>query len=379
MANRPDSKLRFTIEESVWLRNGQEVADIFSMSLNPEITIEESNEQVLIKGYLYLNGEYRPATNTEGEEDLDSQSLKNQLQFRSMDQINEVADGVLELVHRFPVDITIPKQRIANVDELYVNIESFDYDLPSKNCIELTADVEITGLLQETDQLQNDNSIEEEAEFTNDSTEDMLPEMVEANYEQRTFEEFEFEARRAPETVEEESVNSVSENDYALNRNKPPVVEMKSREPERDLNNPEDTEQEKYRYDYEDSFISPLKSLSSNSDDDIEEQSNSNSYTDNSEQNDEAETIAVESNASSENDERPIREENALYLTSILSREEEEFSRLKMCIIQPGESLDEVAARYEISTSHLVRVNRLDNEEVNEGQILYIPIHAGRV
>lgn len=377
MANRSDSKLRFTIEESVWLRNGQEVAEVLSLSLNPEIAIEEVSEQILIKGYLYLTGEYKPVTKDENQDNLENQSLKDQLQFRSMEQINEVADGVYELEHRFPVDITIPKQRIANVDEVYVNVESFDYDLPSHNCIELTADIEITGLNQESQEeptYVEDNAVPVRVE----DTEEQIPELVASDNEYRTFDEFEFEARKAPEEEKEAAEEEVSENDYSVQRNQPPVVEMKGRESQ-DSN--QNDESEKYRFDYEDSFLSPLKSLSSYTKDDEEEDYGSaepkNYQQQEYEEYEEAEYN--DANELSEPVEKPVREENALYLTSILSREEEEFSRLKMCIVQPGDSLEKVAGRYEVSTSSLVRVNRLDNEEVSEGQILYIPVPAGRV
>lgn len=75
-------------------------------------------------------------------------------------------------------------------------------------------------------------------------------------------------------------------------------------------------------------------------------------------------------------DSKPLsaREENALYLTKMLSKGEERFSKWKMCIIQENESLDTIADRYEISTSQLVRMNRLQGEQVEEGQILYIPV-----
>src|SRR5699024_1678084 len=66
--------------------------------------------------------------------------------------------------------------------------------------------------------------------------------------------------------------------------------------------------------------------------------------------------------------------ENALYLTKMLTKGEEEFSKLKMCIVQEGETLEVISKRYEIQVSHLIRVNRLTEEQVEEGQILYIPI-----
>nr|WP_272873296.1 LysM peptidoglycan-binding domain-containing protein [Alteribacter salitolerans] len=44
-----------------------------------------------------------------------------------------------------------------------------------------------------------------------------------------------------------------------------------------------------------------------------------------------------------------------------------------MCIVQSGESLETISARYNIPVSQLMRQNRLNEERVEEGQILYIP------
>jgi stage VI sporulation protein D len=365
MTNRSDSKLRFSIEESVWLRNGQEVAEVLSMSLNPEISIEEVNDQILIKGYLYLTGEYRPATESEETNDFKEGSLKDQLQYRSLDQINESEDGVLELEHRFPVDITIPKQRIQNVDEVYVNVESFDYDLPSYNCVELTADIAITGIKQDGPQASSD-----EVNDVDEAVDDKVPQMVRGSTEppsdQRTFEEFEFEARKASEDNEDDVKVQESRG------HQPPLVEMKGREYSSNYENSQNDD-ESYEIDRDDSYISPLKSLSSDgTEDDDQQEAQSEKYYNNEGD------YEVEDQDVNEEEYQVNRDENALYLTSILAREEEEFSRLKMCITQPGESLEEIASKYEVSTSHLVRVNRLDHEEITEGQILYIPIPAGR-
>jgi len=67
--------------------------------------------------------------------------------------------------------------------------------------------------------------------------------------------------------------------------------------------------------------------------------------------------------------------ENALYLTKMLSdKEGEAYSKLRMCIVQEGESLDVIAKRYSIEVSQLKRMNRLKDETVSDGQILYIPV-----
>ncbi|WP_276352841.1 LysM peptidoglycan-binding domain-containing protein [Cohnella caldifontis] len=53
--------------------------------------------------------------------------------------------------------------------------------------------------------------------------------------------------------------------------------------------------------------------------------------------------------------------------------ESQEFSKVKMCIVQKEETLDSIAARYNVQTRELQLRNRLSDIYVSEGQVLYIP------
>ncbi|MBD2844625.1 LysM peptidoglycan-binding domain-containing protein [Paenibacillus sp. IB182496] len=57
-----------------------------------------------------------------------------------------------------------------------------------------------------------------------------------------------------------------------------------------------------------------------------------------------------------------------------LGREpENEFRTVRLCIVQREETLDAIATRYELNPREIALYNRLDDQTVNEGQILYIP------
>lgn len=56
------------------------------------------------------------------------------------------------------------------------------------------------------------------------------------------------------------------------------------------------------------------------------------------------------------------------------SREDEQdFRKVRMCIVQREETLDAIAGRYRLNPRELQLYNRLDDEAVREGQVLYIP------
>ncbi|CAM3093552.1 LysM peptidoglycan-binding domain-containing protein [Sporolactobacillus spathodeae] len=142
MSQSSNDRLQFSINESVWLRDDAPAEEILSMALEPDITVEESWNDVTIKGFLRLTGEYKPAP-------YDGQGTESgTAPFRTIDEIMETNNGTAILEHRFPIDITIPADRVPNLEELFVIIEAFDYELSEHRHLQLQADLAITGLNQ---------------------------------------------------------------------------------------------------------------------------------------------------------------------------------------------------------------------------------------
>ena len=55
-------------------------------------------------------------------------------------------------------------------------------------------------------------------------------------------------------------------------------------------------------------------------------------------------------------------------------KQEEERVRMKVCIVQQGETLEDLAQRYEVSVQSLLLNNELEGSQaIYEGQVLYIP------
>ena len=53
--------------------------------------------------------------------------------------------------------------------------------------------------------------------------------------------------------------------------------------------------------------------------------------------------------------------------------EQTPFKRVKLCIVQREETLETIAGRYQLSTRELQLYNRLSEQSIEEGQVLYIP------
>ncbi len=164
MSQDNQSYLRFSLEESVWFQKGQEVAELVSISLDPNITIIENDQYVTIKGSLELTGEYQPLVESFAAEDIGEISAS-----KFVHTVEERGEGISEFLHRFPVDITIPNNRIQSVYDIDVTVDSFDYVFPERSCLNLSAELTISGLYGEQQHVTFD---EEEFEAARRNQED---------------------------------------------------------------------------------------------------------------------------------------------------------------------------------------------------------------
>lgn len=322
-----DHSLRFSLKESVWFQKGQEVEELLSISLDPDVEIEELDHEVIVRGQLDLTGEYV------ARQDDSAYSLRDLSPAKSIDYVETREDGVNELVHSFPLEISIPRNRVKVIEELYVSIEEFDYELKENGCLQLLADISITGLCDE-ERIEDEEEEEETAyaELEVDSAQEdenrPTPQVEEPAYkesdewEDYAFEPFQLEERKEQEVEEEE----IEEHEFVERE------EEKETTPQFELFGRKDFKKEKAKKQ--------------------EEQ--------------EEETYSQ-------------RDENALYLTKLFTKEpEEEFTKLRMYFVQEGDTIESVAERYETSVQNLYRVNQTEDIYLTTGQIIYIPISRAK-
>ncbi|HDR7765145.1 MULTISPECIES: stage VI sporulation protein D [Bacillus] len=324
-----DHSLRFSLKESVWFQKGQEVEELLSISLDPDVEIEELDHEVIVRGQLDLTGEYV------ARQDDSAYSLRDLSPAKSIDYVETREDGVNELVHSFPLEISIPRNRVKVIEELYVSIEEFDYELKENGCLQLLADISITGLCDE-ERIEDEEEEEEKetayAELEVDSAQEdenrPTPQVEEPAYkesdewEDYAFEPFQLEERKEQEVEEEE----IEEHEFVERE------EEKETTPQFELFGRKDFKKEKAKKQ--------------------EEQ--------------EEETYSQ-------------RDENALYLTKLFTKEpEEEFTKLRMYFVQEGDTIESVAERYETSVQNLYRVNQTEDIYLTTGQIIYIPVSRAK-
>ena len=70
------------------------------------------------------------------------------------------------------------------------------------------------------------------------------------------------------------------------------------------------------------------------------------------------------------------KNKQSLTLSEFFARKEEEIhAKLTVVIVQKGDSLNSLSDRYEVPVAQLQKVNQIElNQDISEGQVLYIPI-----
>ncbi len=359
MSQENQSSLRFSLEESLWFRKGQEVEELVSISLDPDITIQENDQYVNIRGSLELTGEYK-SINESGQNEAENGSDQKYVQ-----NVDVRDEGICEFSHRFPVDITIPNNRIQSIYDIDVVVESFDYSFPERSCLKLSAELTISGLYgtQPIEPTEEGEDIEvlhrSSADSINDFADGEPAEEPENDYSQL----FIAEARKQPE--EEENVTqensyptfSYQAANYPYSQSDDQLFDDRNDAVEHiEITAEKKTIIQEEKLELDDDFHSPIESSSS----------------------------------SSSSDEHPIKKtfknkivekltkKKSMSLTEFFARKEEgseDQVKLKVCIVQKGDTLDRLAERYDVSMQSLLKVNHLEiNQNIQEGQVLYIPI-----
>ncbi|MEC0457693.1 LysM peptidoglycan-binding domain-containing protein [Bacillus sonorensis] len=453
-------RLQFSVEESICFQKGQEVSELLSISLDPDISVQEVNDYVSIRGSLELTGEYNIDQTREYAE-LPATS-------RFVEDVTLKGDGSAELTHCFPVDITIPKNKVSHLNDVFVFIDAFDYQLTDARMLTIQADLAIEGLLDVSGEdeekkethpqpvLEEASQYEEEPEpayraysseekDADDAAEKPFSINLDSPYEYQEIEE-----EQADEDDGESDENTVPIYQSFLGESESEVkpfftaslsaAERTKREQETHKEAPDNEEHVKAelamkesgegkkaelaRKESEEGKKAELAMKESEEPEPLyrtypghEETKEAPFYgvphiLQDEEEQDEREPqsfeIEVKQEAAEEESEpshsieipeysfheqeEPEKErdesgegdeadgsvkenDNALYLTKLFTKQgEEEFTRMRMCIVQQHDTIDLLCERYGINAQQLIRMNSLSlDEEIKEGQILYIP------
>lgn len=326
------SGLRFDIYERVHLADGTVgMKELDEVELVPHIQLFSEGEQAVLKGNLYLAGKYQ----------------------------GETGDESRTLEHFIPVEITLPINRIQDLNEVAVEIDNFDVDLISARSLNVTGVLTLFGIEMISDPEESWRE-EEETIFVHERQSGQA-------VEERPAKKPAVEEPAAEETLSTpvEDLEEVIANADYEDEVQAVFAEQEKEEPaqppqENAIAAPE-AEEEKNglkiafgsKPSNEQSFY--LKSL-------IKTDNNRGSPSATAAQPDETDTSAQRAEQ---------LEWKRLFVRG--DGKETQFRRLRLCIVQKDETLEALSNRYNVSPREILFVNRLTEQDVTEGKVICIP------
>lgn len=407
------SVFRFELNETLYFEKGQEVNEMRGVSLEPDISIHSFHDYITIKGIIELKGEYEKSDRFQVEGDIETDDFHAK---RYVEAVEEMDNDLAIFSHRFPVEISVPVNRVADLNDVSVYIQSFDYEIPEPSMFRLYSTIEIHGLNRYGQISQSENNSELDSILSDMDRE------TESNTDVEE-EQFQFELKRPDEEMMEEQPkeavdlpmfstdeeqNQETERNSTLND---AIVEETTKEDAKDIvqeetkrkENQEEKESsskddketdETGRWKYKETkslkefFANTSKDKAEEVDDEEDEYDEEDLHDEDKAYDDEdlheedhdierkkAEDVSPEIRENSDNQEDNEQVRAVSYLSDMFSdSEEESFTRMRLCIVQEQDTIDSIAERYQVSALQLIKLNRLDEDyDVKEGQLLYIP------
>ncbi|QKS71873.1 LysM peptidoglycan-binding domain-containing protein [Paenalkalicoccus suaedae] len=327
--------LSFTVTDTVWLK--KEHRSLVSITLEPYVSTTERDEDYQIHGKLLIEGEVRQ---TNSEHDY--------------------------IKHEFPIDVSIPKER-AN-EEVTLYVEGFDYDLQEDGRLTIEADLVIAG----AEEPEVTHAIIEVTDLPSFQFEDTLPAVVVQEDQEETMEEEE----REPYLELDEDEDEPSEvEDYEEQEEERYQDEEREQEEFASFEEVESAPEPTYEYveeePIEEEEVEPVR----NTQETNLHEARAREFQQLHVPQEVVEVEPVREEAVDALEPEPAQEKKgaSVYLTSMMRNEEEASASMRICIVQEGDTLHSIASHYELTTTQLMRTNRLTDEKVEPGQLISIP------
>jgi len=343
MSNNDQEVFSFELNETLYFEKGQEVSEMIGISLDPEISIQSYHEYTSIRGVIELRGEYEKDINSSSQDEpLDFEDFHSK---RYLEKVQDGVDGYAQFSHRFPVEISVPKYRIIDTNNITVSVESFDYELSNQNELRINSLINIYGISS-----QNNDQLIESEELTEDSANINVVE----DLDQETFE---FE-------IKEEASDEDHKGHIALRESEEEVEEV--------IEDKQLKEEDRWKY-KESKTIKEFLSEDAKKDTAVQ--------TNIVEKEEIADQALEEVDTEIEDEELDDTEEQkgVNFFTKLFRKdedeeeEEEKYSQMRICIVQENDTLETIAERYEVPKLQLLKQNRLEDDDLIEGQLLSIP------
>jgi stage VI sporulation protein D len=311
--------LRFDIYERVHVHEGiSAISELNEVELLPHIQVLTQDEQAILKGNLLLTGSY----------------------------VDDTGEGIRSLEHIIPVEITLPLNRIGRVEDIVVEIENFDIDLLSPRSMNVTGVLSLQGV-EMISSAQDTWREEEEVVFVHESDKPQL-ETESSDSVERT------EALGGTTIAFAQPEIQIGEEELQVSVNESIA--------QQDLQGSDDKKDVKLAFGKNADEAIEVKSYGIKS---LLSKASSIFHSDKRKEEEDALAALAEASKG-----EPV-EWKKLFLQS--EGESQDFRKVRMCIVQKEETLEGIAKRYQLSTRELQLFNRLGDQDISAGQIIYLP------
>lgn len=332
------SGLRFDIYERVHLPEGLAgIGELDEAELIPHIQVIEEKDYAVIKGNLWLAGKY----------------------------IGESGEQDRGLEHLIPVEITMPLARVDRLDEVRVEIDQFDIELLSPRSLNVTGVLSLHGieLPSASEQVWEDTG-EEEVLFVHQLEERLEKKFAEeVQKENPWFQELDFESEALETGGTPVSANYESDLQFA--EESVPVEQPEWEQPALEASAPiEEPAAEEIQLEEKQDLRVGIAGKGSSA------------YT---------QISHLKSIAEQQTRKAPVPElpdpaaagnmSDSLEWKKLFIRDDSQsqFKRMRICIVQKEETLEQIAERYRMNPREILLHNRIAGQQIGEGQIIYIP------
>jgi len=415
--------MKFEIREKVQhFKDDRTFNELENLELQPIVKVHQSDNKIEITGHLLLNGEFA----TVSSEDTDWVEEFDQSDGIHYGDFFEQEHEIETFQYQIPLSIQLQSDRVESIDHLFVVVEAFDYDLLSNEEIELTAYIKLLGVHPDPKQEKPIDGLDEVEEVVYHDSEvyHEIANIDVTNEEQEKF-TYQAEDEAAKEAKAEAEVVEIEEKETVQSEEKIETVEeVVSSEEVEEVQTEEEVEEvqseaveavqteeeveakakikigiqgkSRARKDHEETNSNNLLySLFGNKKvDQVEaelEQVEAQIDVKVTVEQEEVEAIAnetevldteiveekeyVEDTEATEEATKTIKSQESTkdMLYSLISGNEEKKYTLKMYFVQKEDTIETIAEKYQLKANEIILYNQLQGQEINAGQILYLP------
>lgn len=377
------NKLKLDLNESLFFESGYEISEMINISLTPEISIQSFNDYMSIRGIVELAGQYIREI-----EMSDQTPLRDGEAYQWINKVRNKPNNQVEFSHYFPIDISVPLNRISDVNDVTVEITSFDYNLLESDHLQIYSTVHINGIQDDHPKTRNefkDETIELDDEFSFEmlpiSKESLLENTPEQSQEERQdpkTTEKKVEEKTVDKRDEKEVVAELSNNEKPVSTSPPQEENVLQLVPDQKSSlETKDREEEKREINQqriEEDEVGEAKEAELQ----ITEETDDKKDVDQSTE-EEQDLIRVEDphhtvEEMTQTDEEQNAVKDVSYLADMFQSDEERtFTKMRLCIVQDQDTIQSIAKKYEVEPLIIMNENNLQDDHISEGQLLYIP------